>query len=310
MQKPLLVVVLGPTGVGKTAVAVALAQKFQAGILSADSRQFYKEIPIGTAQPSPEELSTVKHFFIADHPITDAIDAGRFGREARAILEREFENNRVMIMAGGSGLYIDAVVNGFDVLPDADAALREELQTAFEKNGIEVLQEELKKLDPEFYEEIDRNNPSRLIRAIEVCRLSGKKYSELRVGKSDTLPFRVMKIGLDLPREELYQRINQRVEEMMKNGLEEEARAVFAHRKLNALQTVGYKELFDYFDGTITKEKAVELIKQHSRNYAKRQLTWWRRDGEINWFKPSELSLMEELISGTIPIVIGNESNE
>jgi tRNA dimethylallyltransferase len=302
MQKPLLVVVLGPTGVGKTAAAIALAQKFKTGILSADSRQFYKEIPIGTAQPSQEELSAVKHFFIADHTITDAIDAGRYGREARAILEREFENNRVMIMAGGSGLYIDAVVNGFDALPDADAALREDLQNAFEEKGIGVLQEELKKLDPEFYEAIDKNNPSRLIRAIEVCRLSGKKYSDLRVGKSDTLPFRVIKIGLDLPREELYARINQRVEEMMKNGLEEEARAVFAHRKLNALQTVGYKELFDFFDGTITREKAVELIKQHSRNYAKRQLTWWRRDGEVRWFKPGEIFFIEELIMNDLQI--------
>lgn len=298
MQKPLLVVVLGPTGVGKTAAAVALAKKFQTAILSADSRQFYKEIPIGTAQPSPEELGAVKHFFIADHTITDAIDAGRFGREARAMLEQEFAKHRVVIMAGGSGLYIDAVVNGFDALPDADAAIREELQKAFEEKGIEALQEELKNLDPEFYEEIDRNNPSRLIRAIEVCRLSGKKYSELRVGKPDTLPFRVIKIGLDLPREELYARINKRVDEMMQNGLEEEARAVFAHRKLNALQTVGYKELFDYFEGTITKEKAVELIKQHSRNYAKRQLTWWRRDDQIHWFKPGEIAAMEELIKG------------
>lgn len=302
MQKPLLVVVLGPTGVGKTAVAVALAQKFQAAILSADSRQFYKEIPIGTAQPSPEELNAVKHFFIADHTITDAIDAGRYGREARAILEQEFAKHRVVIMAGGSGLYIDAVVNGFDALPDADAAIREELQGAFEEKGIEALQEELKKLDPEFYEEIDRNNPSRLIRAIEVCRLSGKKYSELRVGKPDTLPFRVIKIGLDLPREELYDRINKRVDEMMKSGLEEEARTVFEHRKLNALQTVGYKELFDYFDGTITKEKAVELVKQHSRNYAKRQLTWWRRDDQIHWFNPGEFVAMEELIREKISV--------
>lgn len=296
MQKPLLVVVLGPTGVGKTAVAIALAQKFQTSILSADSRQFYKEIPIGTAQPSQAELDSVKHFFIADNSIANPIDAGTYGREARNILEAEFKKNSIVIMAGGSGLYIDAVINGFDALPDADVAIREELQNAFEEKGIETLQEELQKLDPEFYEEIDKNNPSRLIRAIEVCRLSGKKYSELRVGKSETLPFHVLKIGLDLPREELYARINKRVDEMMTNGLEAEARAVFEHRKLNALQTVGYKELFDFFDGNVTKERAVELIKQHSRNYAKRQLTWWRRDGEINWFKPSELSLIEQLI--------------
>jgi tRNA dimethylallyltransferase len=202
----------------------------------------------------------------------------------------------VVIMAGGSGLYIDAVVNGFDVLPDADAAMREELQNTFEEKGIEALQEELKKLDPEFYEEIDKNNPSRLIRAIEVCRLSGKKYSDLRMGKQEELPFNVLKIGLDLPREELYARINLRVDDMMERGLEKEAKTVYPNRKLNALQTVGYKELFDYFDGIITKEKAVELIKQHSRNYAKRQLTWWRRDETIIWFKPEDISLMEELV--------------
>jgi tRNA dimethylallyltransferase len=297
VQKPLLVIVLGPTAVGKTSVAIALAKKFQTSIISADSRQFYKEIPIGTAQPSQAELNSVKHFFIAENSIANPIDAGAYGREARKILEHEFQQHKVVVMAGGSGLYIDAVVNGFDPLPDANAAIREELQQNFEEIGIGPLQEELKKLDPEFYEEIDLDNPSRLIRAIEVCRLSGKKYSELRLGKSETLPFHVLKIGLDLPREELYERINQRVDLMMEKGLEAEARAVFSQRKLNALQTVGYKELFDYFDGLITLEKAVELIKQHSRNYAKRQLTWWRRDGEIKWFKPGDVLAMEELIS-------------
>ncbi|CAN5765241.1 tRNA (adenosine(37)-N6)-dimethylallyltransferase MiaA [soil metagenome] len=296
MKKPLLVIVLGPTGVGKTAIAIALAKKFETCILSADSRQFYKEIPIGTAQPAAQELMEVKHYFIAENSIANPIDAGTYGREARKILAAEFKMHSIVIMAGGSGLYIDAAVNGFDVLPDADLAIREELQTRFELNGIETLQQELEKLDPEFYAEIDKNNPSRLIRAIEVCRLSGKKYSELRAGKQEDLPFDVLKIGLDLQREELYARINLRVDDMMERGLEEEAKAVFPNRKLNALQTVGYKELFDFFDGIITKEKAVELIKQHSRNYAKRQLTWWRRDVEIRWFKPSEISLIEELI--------------
>ncbi|MDQ3109345.1 MAG: tRNA (adenosine(37)-N6)-dimethylallyltransferase MiaA [Bacteroidota bacterium] len=302
LQKPLLVIVLGPTAVGKTSVAIALAKKFQTCIISADSRQFYKEIPIGTAQPSQAELNSVQHYFIADNSIANPIDAGAYGREARKILEHEFQNHSVIIMAGGSGLYIDAVVNGFDPLPDADVSIREELQKTFEEIGIEPLQEELQKLDPEFCEEIDRNNPSRLIRAIEVCRLTGKKYSELRVGKTETLPFNVLKIGLDLPREELYGRINERVELMMENGLEKEARSVFAQRKMNALQTVGYKELFDYFDGTITLERAVELIRQHSRNYAKRQLTWWRRDAAIIWFKPSEISAVEELIINNVQI--------
>jgi tRNA dimethylallyltransferase len=296
MKRPLLVIVLGPTAVGKTSVAISLAKKFQTCIFSADSRQFYREIPIGTAQPTAEELKVVPHFFVASHSIQDAVDAGRYGREVRELLKKEFENKSIIIMCGGSGLYIDAVINGFDELPDADNSIREELQNAFEEKGISVLQDELEKLDPEYFEQIDKNNPSRLIRAIEVCRLTGKKYSELRKGKTETLPFEVLKIGLDLPREELYARINERVEEMMRNGLEEEARSVFANRKLNSLQTVGYKELFDFFDGTITKEKAVELIKQHSRNYAKRQLTWWRKDTAINWFSPKEISLMEELI--------------
>lgn len=297
MSKPLLVIILGPTGVGKTAVAISLAQKFNTSVISADSRQFYKEIPIGTAQPSKEELTAVKHFFIGDRSVSEHVDAGKYAEEAHALLEKEFRKNKILILCGGSGLYINALINGFDPLPDADAVLREELQQLFEQSGIETLQEELRKLDPEFYEEIDQNNPSRLMRAIEVCRLSGKKYSELRVGEKKSLPFDVLKIGIELPREELYARINQRVDEMMKAGLEEEAKAVLPYRKQNALQTVGYKELFDYFDGKISKEKAVELIKQHSRNYAKRQMTWWRRDAEIKWFSPDQVSAMEELIS-------------
>jgi tRNA dimethylallyltransferase len=296
LKKPLLVIVLGPTAVGKTSVAISLAKKFNTCIVSADSRQFYKEIPIGTAQPSDEELNSVPHFFIATNSVNDPIDAGKFGREARALLNEEFQKNKIVIMAGGSGLYIDAVINGFDELPDSDNSIREELQNSFSEKGIIVLQEELQQLDPEYFEQVDQNNPARLIRAIEVCRTSGKKYSDLRKGKSETLPFDVLKIGLDLPREELYEKINRRVDEMMKNGLEEEARTVFAFRQLNALQTVGYKELFDYFDGTITKEKAIELIRQHSRNYAKRQLTWWRRDSSIKWFSPMEMERIEALI--------------
>ncbi len=296
MQRPLLVIILGPTAVGKTAVAIALAEKFKTCILSADSRQFYREIPIGTAQPSAAELNSVPHFFIATNSIIEQIDAGRFGREARALLVEKFKKNQIIIMAGGSGLYIDAVINGFDELPDSDLSIREELQISLEKNGISVLQSELEKLDPEYFAQVDKDNPARLIRAIEICRLSGKKYSELRLGKSAHLPFDVLKIGLDLPREELYDRINKRVDAMMENGLEDEARKVFPNRKLNSLQTVGYKELFDFFDGAITKERAIELIKQHSRNYAKRQLTWWRRDAEIKWYAPKEISEIEQFI--------------
>ena len=297
MLKPLLVILLGPTAVGKTSLAIALAKKFNTVIFSADSRQLYKEIPIGTAQPTPEEIQEVAHFFIASNSITEHIDAGRYGKEARELLISEFKKHALIIMAGGSGLYMDAVINGFDELPDANPTIRAELNLEFQEKGISVLQDELKKLDPTYFAQVDQLNPARLMRAIEICRLSEKKYSELRIGKAESNVFEVLKIGLDLPREELYARINNRVEVMFENGLEEEARSVFPYRKMNALQTVGYKELFDYFDGHLTKEKAIELIKQHSRNYAKRQLTWWRRDTAITWFHPTQLKEIEILIS-------------
>ena len=297
MLKPLLVILLGPTAVGKTSLAIALAKKFNTVIFSADSRQLYKEIPIGTAQPTPQEIQEVAHFFIASNSITEHIDAGRYGKEARELLISEFKKHALIIMAGGSGLYMDAVINGFDELPDANPTIRAELNLEFQEKGISVLQDELKKLDPIYFAQVDQHNPARLMRAIEICRLSEKKYSELRIGKAESNAFEVLKIGLDLPREELYARINNRVEVMFENGLEEEARSVFPYRKMNALQTVGYKELFDYFDGHLTKEKAIELIKQHSRNYAKRQLTWWRRDTAITWFNPTQLKEIEILIS-------------
>lgn len=297
MLKPLLVILLGPTAVGKTSLAIALAKRFNTVIFSADSRQLYKEIPIGTAQPTPEEIQEVAHFFIASNSITEHIDAGRYGKEARESLISEFKKHALIIMAGGSGLYMDAVINGFDELPDANPTIRAELNLEFQEKGISVLQDELKKLDPIYFAQVDQHNPARLMRAIEICRLSEKKYSELRIGKAESNAFEVLKIGLDLPREELYARINNRVEVMFENGLEEEARSVFPYRKMNALQTVGYKELFDYFDGHLTKEKAIELIKQHSRNYAKRQLTWWRRDTAITWFHPTQLKEIEILIS-------------
>ena len=297
MLKPLLVILLGPTAVGKTSLAIALAKRFNTVIFSADSRQLYKEIPIGTAQPTPEEIQEVAHFFIASNSITEHIDAGRYGKEARELLISEFKKHALIIMAGGSGLYMDAVINGFDELPDANPTIRAELNLEFQEKGISVLQDELKKLDPIYFAQVDQHNPARLMRAIEICRLSEKKYSELRIGKAESNAFEVLKIGLDLPREELYARINNRVEVMFENGLEEEARSVFPYRKMNALQTVGYKELFDYFDGHLTKEKAIELIKQHSRNYAKRQLTWWRRDTAITWFNPTQLKEIEILIS-------------
>lgn len=286
----LLVVLSGPTAVGKTATAVSIARQFSTIILSADSRQFYKEIPIGTAQPSAEELKTVPHFFVADRPISDPLDAGSYSKEARNLLEEKFQEHEIIVLAGGSGLYSDAVLNGFDELPQNDELIRQSLKETLREKGIAALQEELQQLDPVYFAQVDQHNPSRLMRAIEVCRISGKPYSDLRSGKKDDPGFNVVKIGLEIPRDELYERINQRVDQMLAAGLEAEAKAVYPFRQAGALQTVGYKELFDYFDGKTDLPRAVELIKQHTRNYAKRQMTWWRRDPEIQWFHPNDLA--------------------
>lgn len=296
MPKPLLVVIVGPTGVGKTAVAIQLAKHFNTEVLSADSRQMFRELPIGTAAPGTEEMQGVPHHFIGNLSVTEQSDAGKWANDARALLEILFHRHAVVICAGGSGLYIDALLNGMDELPGRDEKLRAELQHLFESEGIGALQEKLEALDPEYYAEVDIHNHKRLIRAIEVCLLSGEKYSSKRSGKSRDLPFDVVKIGLEMDREELYSRINRRVDNMMAEGLEEEARRVYQFKDLNALHTVGYREMFDYIEGKTTKERAVELIKQHSRNYAKRQLTWWRRDGEIHWYRPEQLENMEELV--------------
>lgn len=296
MPVPLLVVVVGPTGVGKTAVAVQLARYFHTEVVSADSRQMYREIPIGTAAPAMEEMQGVPHHFIGNLSVTQPMDAGQWAQQARIKIEELFRQHEVVICAGGSGLYVNALLSGMDELPGKDDQLRAELKSELESKGIAALQEKLKQLDPEFYAEVDTSNPKRLIRAIEVCLLSGQKYSELRSGTKAELPFRVITIGLELPREELYARINQRVDEMMRNGLEAEARAVYPFRDQNALQTVGYRELFSYFDGELTLEQAVDLIKQHSRNYAKRQMTWWRRDESVKWFHPKQSTEMVETI--------------
>lgn len=299
MQR-LLVVVLGPTASGKSAAAITLAGHFKTIILSADSRQFYREIPVGTAQVKAEEQQHIPHYFIADRSVSETCDAGRYAREAKALLDTQFENHPVILMAGGSGLYIDAVVNGFDDLPDTDPSVREELRRMYEEQGIEALQQELLRLDPVYYAQVDLNNHARLMRAIEVCRSSGKPYSALRSGKKTELHCDVLKIGMEIPRETLYRRIDERVDRMMEAGLEAEARTVYPLRHLNALQTVGYSELFDYFEGRTDLRRAVELIKQHSRNYAKRQMTWWRRDPDIQWFAPDDIAGMLRVIEAKI----------
>ena len=279
-----LIVVLGPTAVGKTAYAIELAHTLGTEIISADSRQIYKEMNIGVARPSMDELQAVVHHFIACVSIHDDYSAGRFERDASEKLCELFERHDTVVCCGGSMLYIEALVRGFDDLP-SDKSVRNHWSNRLEKEGIEVLQNELQLLDPEYYTQVDLNNPHRLIRAIEVCVVAGKPYSALRMAAGKERSFMVEKRGLDLPREVLYERINERVLRMMEAGLLEEARALFPNKKLQALNTVGYKELFDHFEGCCSLDEAITKIQQHTRNFAKRQLTWWRRDGEVEWVR-------------------------
>ena len=288
-KQPTLIVIVGPTGSGKTALAVTLARHFFAPIISTDSRQFYRGLPIGTAQPTTEELSLAEHHFIADREVEDDFNSGRYEHEALARLDELFKSHDVVVAVGGSGLYIQALCEGMDNLPEADDELRQNLKQRLDCEGIESLFKELSRLDPDYAEVVDRHNPARVMRALEVCITSGKPYSEQRKGTKQTRPFRIIKIGTDLPRDILYERINLRVDMMIADGLEAEARAMLPKRHLNALQTVGYREMFDYFDGNCSLDEAIELIKRNSRRYAKRQLTWFRRDADIAWFSPHDI---------------------
>jgi tRNA dimethylallyltransferase len=279
-----LIVVLGPTAVGKTAYAIELAKSLSTEIISADSRQIFKELNIGAARPSDEELAQVPHHFIATESIHDAYSAGRFEREALAKLSNLFAKYDTVVCCGGSMMYIDALVSGFDDLP-SNKEVREMWSHRYKEEGIEALQNELNQRDPDYFTQVDLHNPHRLIRALEVCTISGSTFSELRRNSIKPRQFHVQKIGIDMPRENLYERINARVLRMMSDGLLEEARALLDHRHLQALNTVGYKELFDYFDGNSSLDEAVHKIQQHTRNFAKRQLTWWRRDSDIEWVR-------------------------
>lgn len=292
-----LIVVVGPTGSGKSALAVRLAQHFNAPIISTDSRQFYRGLAIGTAQPTAEEQSLAKHYFIADREVEDEFNCGKYETEALQLLDRLFQQNEYVVAVGGSGLYIQALCEGMDQLPEADNDLRESLKHRLATEGLESLVAELKERDPEYSKSVDLCNPARVMRALEVCILSGVTYSEQRSGKRAERPFDIIKVGTDMPREILYDRINRRVDQMIKEGLLEEAKAMYPKRELNALQTVGYRELFDHFDGNYTLEEAIELIKRNSRRYAKRQMTWFRRDEEIGWFAPSDLERIVEFIT-------------
>lgn len=295
-----LIVLVGPTGSGKTDLSIRLALHFGAPILSTDSRQFYRGMPIGTAQPSAEQLQTIEHHFISSHDISSGLSCGEYELQALARLEELFAQHDHVVAVGGSGLYVRALCEGMDDLPKADEQLRRALGERLRVEGLISLVEELQRLDPVYYAQVDCQNPARVARALEVCLQTGRPYSQLRTGTHRRRDFEVVKIGVDLPRAELYARIDRRVEQMLADGLETEARVLYPYRHLNALQTVGYSEFFDYFEGRISREEAVELIKRNSRRYAKRQLTWFRRDDAIRWFAPDDNRAIIAAIEGTV----------
>ena len=279
-----LITIVGPTAIGKTALSIQLANAFNASIISCDSRQFFKEMTIGTAVPNPKELAAAKHYFIQNRSVFDSYNVGEFERDTLEKLEVLFKENPIQIMVGGSGLYVDAVLNGLDYFPEVAPEIRETLLLKLEKEGIEVLQKQLKELDVETYNLIAIENPHRIMRALEVCIGSGIPYSTFKNKPKKPRNFKSIKIGLNADRQIIYNRINQRVDAMIDNGLIEEAKTLYAHKELNALQTVGYRELFSFFDGNFTKEFAVSEIKKNSRRFAKRQLTWFKRDKNTLWF--------------------------
>lgn len=283
----LLVVIGGPTASGKTHVAATLAKHFGTEVISGDSRQFYHAMRIGTARPTEEELLGVKHHFLGHLELEQTWSAGEFARQAEPVLQKLLKAHGIAVLVGGSGLYLDALTNGLDLMPLVDHAVRERLQYRFQQHGLQDLLKELDRLDPEISRVIDRHNPHRVIRALEVCIASGRPYSAQRIGPRQREDLRIVRIALDLPRPELYARIDARVERMIADGLEEEARSLLPYRELNALRTVGYREFFEHFDGKTSLAEAVEQVKQHTRNYAKRQLTWIRRDPAWQRFAPS-----------------------
>lgn len=293
----LLIVVVGPTAIGKTAVSIKLAQNYNTEVVSADARQCYQEITIGTAKPSPEELALVKHHFIDTHSIHQELSAGQFEKEALEKIRHIHDNVPYCILAGGSGLYVQAVCDGFDSMPEVDLQVRQQLNQQYAESGLAPLLEKLSAADPLYYEQVDKENPQRVIRALEVYMVTGQPYSEYRLGAKVQRPFGVIKIGLDMDRELLYQRIDQRVDQMIVEGLFEEAKPLVEFKHINSLQTVGYKELFGFFEGFYDREEAIRLVKRNTRRYAKRQLTWFRKDGDISWFQPDEINQIISFIN-------------
>lgn len=296
----ILLVLLGPTGVGKTDISIEIAVRFGVEIISCDSRQFYREMAIGTAVPIEAQLKKIKHHFIKFLSVSDYYSASLFERDVMNLLPALFRKNNFVIMTGGSGLYIDAVCNGIDDIPDVDPLLREKYTRMFYEEGLESIRASLKLLDPEYYKKVDLKNYKRIIRALEICETTGLPFSSFLRKTKRERDFRIIKIGLQRPRNELYERINKRVDNMISEGLEEEARSLYELKNLNALNTVGYKEFFDCFEKKISNEKAVELIKRNSRRYAKRQITWWAKDKEIRWFNADKQQQIIDYIENEI----------
>lgn len=287
--KKTLLVVLGPTAVGKTELCIRLAQHLDTEIVSADSRQFYREMAIGTAKPTPEELAEAPHHFIGSHSITENYNVGDYEKDALACLREIFTRKDFAILTGGSGLYLQVVTDGMDEMPEVKPEIREELMQQVESEGLESLLPQLEQLDPTYFAQVDKANPHRVVRALEVCLSTDKPYSSFRKQTKAVRPFDILKIGLERDREELYERINERMDLMLEQGLVEEVKGLYAYKNHQALQTVGYKEIFDFMDGQYDWDEAVRLLKRNTRRYAKRQMTWFRRDDEIHWFSPKEL---------------------
>ena len=287
-KRPALIAVTGPTAVGKTTCCLEIAKHFGIPVINADSRQIYREMTIGTAKPTEAEMQQVRHYFVGSLSLNDYYSASLYEQQVLALLERLFWDNEFALIAGGSMMYIDAVCNGIDDIPTVDDKTRETMKRRLKEEGLEALVEELRQLDPEHWEIVDRQNPRRVVHALEICHMTGKTYTSFRTAQKKQRPFRIVKIGLNRDREELYARINRRVDQMMVCGLLREAKELYPERERNALNTVGYKELFDYIDGRWPLEEAVERIKGNTRRYARKQLTWFKRDPEIRWFHPDE----------------------
>ena len=283
-----LIVLIGPTGVGKTELSLSIAEHFHTCIVSSDSRQLYSDLKIGTAAPTPDQLARVPHHFVGTLKLTDYYSAAQYEAEVMAKLDELFQQNDVVVLTGGSMMYVDAICKGIDDIPTVDSETRELMQQRYEEGGLEKLCAELKILDPEYYKIVDLKNPKRVIHALEICHMTGKTYTSFRTRSTKERPFRIIKIGLTRDREELYERINRRVDIMMQDGLLEEAKNVYEYKHLNSLNTVGYKEIFQYLDGEWTLDFAIEKIKQNSRIYSRKQMTWFKRDTDITWFHPDQ----------------------